>query len=293
MKKTLTAFFVVLFSLGVFGQTTQKVEPKGQELSPVKMFSGEEYMPYIFEPYRADYDFKGNIAGLNFKLFSFFTRIVELEDEWEETQFHRLPFSDEDFRDVMITSKIDLKTGLLKKMIVKTGKNITQTIEIGEGKIFITQTDGKKTKQISFDAKEKFYPCSYSNAFLSYLPLSDEFAASFACFSLNENDSGKPTIQFQKRTLRVVGTETVSTPAGTFECYKLADDMEKIKYDEDGNIKQKKKSDKPNFDEKKFWANFYNNMWIDKKTRKVVKAKLNFKIGSLTVELQPSNNTSI
>lgn len=293
MKKWLSAFFVVLFSLGVFGQTTQKIEPNGQDSSSVKMFSGEEYMPYIFEPYRADYVFRGKIAGIKFKLFSFSTRIVELEDEWEETQFHRLPFPDEDFQDVMITSSIDLKTGLLKKMVTRTGKNITQTIEIGDGKIFVTETDGRKTEQISFDAKEKLYPCSFSNTFLSYLPLNDNFAASFACFSTDETDSGKPKIRFEKRTLRVVGTEIVSTPAGTFECYKLADDAEEIKYNKDGSVKEKKKRANRDFDEKKFWANFYNNMWIDKKTRKVVKAELNFKIGNVTVELQPSNDSSI
>jgi hypothetical protein len=252
----------------------------------LKTFSGEEYMPYLFEPYQADYVFKGKLIGLNFRLFSFSTKIVELQDEWQETHFIHLPMvPDRDFRDIKITSSIDLKTGLLKKMITETGKNIVQTIEIGDGNILVSETNGKKSKSISFPARESIYPCNYSNTFLSYLPLNDNFAAAFTCFSIDETDSGEPKIRFSKRTLRVIGTENVSTPAGNFECYKLADDVEEIKYDKEGNVKQRKKK-KQIFDEDKFWANFYNNTWIDKKTRKVVKGELKFKIGKLTAELQ-------
>jgi hypothetical protein len=288
MKTIHLALYVLLFSLSIFGQTTQKSDSISQNQRLIKIFSGEDYMPNLFEPYQAAYIFKGNVIGLNFSLFSFLTKIVELEDEWQETQFYHLPMiPDRDFQDVRITSFIDLKTGLLRKMITETGEDIVQTIEINDGKIFITETDGKKSKSISFDAKEKIYPCNFSNTFLSYLPLDDNFAASFSCFSLDENASGKPKIQFLKRTLRVVGTETVSTPAGIFECYKLADETEEINYDKQGNVKEKRKK-KQIFDEDKFWANFYNNTWIDKKTRKVIKGELEFKIGSLTIEMQKS-----
>jgi hypothetical protein len=111
------------------------------------------------------------------------------------------------------------------------------------------------------------------------------FAASCICFSLDETSSKKPKIQFSKRTLREVGTITVSTPAGNFECYRLADDVEEIKYDKQGNVKERKKK-KQIFDEDKFRANFYNNTWIDKKTRKVIKGELKFKVGKLTAEGQ-------
>jgi hypothetical protein len=72
------------------------------------------------------------------------------------------------------------------------------------------------------------------------LPLNDDFAASFTCFSLDETGSGKPN------------------PAGNFECYKLADNVEEIKYDKEVSVKEMKKK-KQLFDEDKFWANFYNN----------------------------------
>lgn len=286
MKKIQLALCALLFSLSIFGQTTQKSDLISQNQKPLKTFTGEDFMLYLFESYQADYVFKGKLIGLSFRLFSFLTKIVELQDEWQETHFIRLSkMPDADFQNIKITSNIDLKTGLLKKMVAETGKNITKTIEISDGNIFVTETVGKKSKSFSFPAKEAIYPCNYSNAFLSYLPLNDNFAHSFTCFSLDETDSGKLKIQFSKRTFRVVGTENVSTPAGNFECYKLADDVEEIKYDKQGKVKEKKKK-KQIFDEDKFWANFYNNAWIDKKTRKVVKAELKFKVGKLTAELQ-------
>jgi hypothetical protein len=284
MKKIQLAICVLLFNLSIFGQTTQKSDLAAQNQSSLKTFSGEDYMPYLFEPYQANYVFKGKLIGIGFRLFSVSIKIVELENEWEETHFIHLPMvPDRDFQNIKITSSIDLKTGLLKKIVTETGKNIVRTIEIGNGDIFVTETNGKKSQSFSFPAKEAIYPCSYSNTFLSYLPLNDNFAASFSCFSLEETDSGKPKIQFSKRTLRVVGTEVVSTPAGNFECYKLADDVKEINYDKEGKVKKKKKK---YFDEDKFWANFYNNTWIDKKSRKVVKGELRFKIGKLTVEMQ-------
>lgn len=286
MKKILLVLCVILFSLSIFGQTTQKTDLIPQSQKPLKIFSGEDYLPYLFEPYQADYVFKGKLIGLSFRLFSFSTKIVQLQDEWQETHFIRLPMIPErDFQSIKITSSIDLKTGLLKKMVAETGKNIAKTIEIGDGNIFVTETNGKESKSFSFPTKEVIYPCNYSNTFLSYIPLNDDFAASFTCFSLDETDSGKPKIQFLKRTLRVVGTENISISAGNFECYKLADDVEEIKYDKEGNVKERKKK-KQIFDEDKFWANFYNNTWIDKKSRKVVKGELKFKVGKLTVEMQ-------
>lgn len=293
MRKIHVVLFVLLFSLSIFGQTTQKSNLTPQTQKPLKTYSGEDYMPYLFEPYQADYVFKGKIIGIGFRLFSFSTKIVELQDEWQETQFIHLPMvPDKNFRNIKITSSIDLKTGLLKRMVTETGKNIVQTLEVSNGNIFISETDGKKSESISFAAREVIYPCNYSNTFLSYLPLTDDFAASFSCFTLEETDSGEPKIQFSKRTLRVVGTESVSTPAGIFECYKLADSVEEIKYDKDGNVKQKKKK-KQAFNEEKLWANFFNNTWIDKNTRKVVKAELKFKIGKLTVEMQKPRFTNL
>jgi hypothetical protein len=93
-------------------------------------------MPYLFEPYQTEYVFKGKPIGLSFRLFSFSTKISELPDEWRETHFIGLSKTpDADFQNIKITSNIDLKTGLLKKMVTETGKNIVGTIEIGDGNV--------------------------------------------------------------------------------------------------------------------------------------------------------------
>jgi hypothetical protein len=213
MKKIHLALCVLLLSLSIFGQTTQKSDLSSPNQKPLKTLTGEDFMPYLFEPYQADYVFKGKLIGLSFRLFSISTKIVELPDEWQETHFIRVSKKpDADFQDIKITSNIDSKTGLLKKMVTESGKNIAKTIEIRDGNIFVGETFGKKSKSYSFPAKEAVYPCNYSNTFLSYLPLNDNFARSFTCFSLDETDSGKPKIRFSKRTLRVASSERKTSP---------------------------------------------------------------------------------
>ena len=298
MKKSFAVIFVLLFSVCCFGQETAKT---------IKFYQGDDYMPYIFEPYRAEYLFKGKVAGIPFRLFTFSTRIIELQDEWEETQQYRLEFLDyfpdadaekELLREIEMTTKIDLKTGLLKSTTARLSSVPDGNFNVNlmeAGKIIVTGIDGKRSDEKIYETREKLYPCSFSTTFLSYLPLSDDFAGSFSCFELDKDDnSNKDVVRFYKRTLRVVGTETVTVDGGTFECYKLADEAEEIKYNRDGSIKSKKKIGKREFDEEKFWKNFFNNAWIDKKSRKPVKAELLFKIGSLTMELQkPRSNYNL
>ena len=257
-----------------------------------------EFSPYLFEPYQARYVFQGKLVGIPLRLFSFSTRITELDKEWQETQNYRLEIMDTlglgqpDLREVEISSAIDLKTGLLKKLSARfpgIPGGISEADFSKSGKIVISESDGKRSREILLDAPQPFYPCTFSNAFLSYLPLSNSFSGSFGCVEIDRDEnSNKPTIRFSKRTLRVVGSETVTISAGTFDCYKLADETEEIKYNKDGTIKAKKRSGMREFDPESFWKNFYNNIWIDKATRKVVKGQLSFKHGDLTVELQPS-----
>lgn len=159
-----------------------------------------------------------------------------------------------------------------------------------DGRIVVTGTDGDRTERKVYDNREKIYPCSFSNAFLSYLPLNDNFAGTFTCVDIDgDNTSSKNPLRFTRRTLRVVGSETVKIDAGIFECYKLSDESEEIKYNADGTIKAKKKVTNSKFDEERIWRNVYSGLWIDKRTRKVIKAELNFKIGNIVVELQRPN----
>lgn len=290
MRKAFIAFSIVfLCSLFTYGQeTSAKNEADSKQNSTVKFFQGEDYMPFIFEPYRAEYVFRGNIIGLNFNFFHFSTDIVELSDQWQETQKWRITLPDEEPQNIEIISHIDLKTGLLIKLIANFGKYSSEYL-IGDTAIEAVAANGKKTKQISFANREKIYPCSFSNTFLSYLPLNENFAGSFVCFQPDEDKNGKPIVSFHKRTLHVFGTERITVDGGTFDCYKLADETEEIKYNADGSVKKKKRRENKSFDEEKIWKSFYSNSWIDKRTRKFVKGELKFKYGAIAVELQKSS----
>ncbi len=266
-----------------------------------KLFQGEPNVPFIFEPYLADYVYKGVIAGIPLKFLSSSTRIIELENEWQEDQKIALDVLDyfpsdnderEDFRNVEITSKIDLATGLLRSLSATFGNRPDVRVSVDltrDGKITVTGTDGKRTQQRVYENREKIYPCTFSNAFLSYLPLNDNFAGTFACVDFDaEKRTSKDALRFTRRTLRVVGSERVTVAGGTFDCYRLSDEAEELKYNPDGSVKEKKPVKFGQFDEKKLWKNVFSGLWIDKASRKLVKAELNFKIGSIVVELQPS-----
>ncbi len=295
--RSLVVTLVFVFVAGGFGQG---LPVNAQIVSqPARLYQGEPHIPYLFEPYQADYIYKGKIVGVPFKFLTTSTRIIELKDEWEETQKIRLEFMDyfpdqssdrEAFREIEITSNIDLKTGLLKSLSGTFANKPDARLFVSfaeDGKIVVTETDGKRTERKVYENHEKIYPCTFSNAFLSYLPLDDSFSGAFSCVDLNsDNLSDKNKIRFSRRTLRVVGSENVKIDAGTFDCYKLADETEDIKYNADGTIKAKKKVSSGQFDENKFWRNIYSNLWVDKKSRKVIKAALNFKLGNLTVEMQ-------
>lgn len=266
-----------------------------------RLYQGEPHIPYIFEPYQADYVYRAKFAGMPFKFLSSSTRIIEVADAWEEKQKISLDLLDyfpdkdgdrEDYREVELTQNIDLKTGLLRSISGTFGNKPEMRMTVSfadDGKITVTGTDGKRTQQKVYENREKIYPCTYSNAFLSYLPLDDNFAGTFTCVDIDgDSTSAKNALRFTRRTLRVVGSETVRIDAGTFDCYKLSDEAEEIKYNADGTIKSKKKISNSQFDENKIWRNVYSGLWIDKRTRKVVKAELNFKIGDIVVELQRS-----
>ena len=291
MRKSLFALFIFILSSNLFGQTVAKTV-ENQLPATIKFYQGLDYKPYFFEPYRAEYVLRGNVVGINFDLFGFSTSIVELENEWQETQRWHLGFPEDEPQDIIVTSYIDLESGLLKKLTASIG-GISSEYFIGNGTIEATAAKGKKTKQISFVNREKIYPCSFSNTFLSYLPLDENFAGSFVCFTPDEDENGKPKISFQKRTLRVVGTEKVTVDGGTFDCFKLADETEEIKYNSDGSMKEKKKRESRMFDEEKFWKSFYNATWIDRRTRQFVKGELKFKYGAVSVELQKSRRSNL
>ncbi|MBS1795612.1 MAG: hypothetical protein JSS81_17280 [Acidobacteria bacterium] len=279
MRMLSTALFVLMFGLCVFGQNAD-------QKSVIKFYQGEEFTPYLFEPYRADYKFKGRVAGLEFTLFNFSTRVFELADGWEETLNFRFKLPDTPEMNVRIVSSIDLKTGLLKRITVPGDDENLQEIFFEPAGIRIVATDGRRTESQSYPVTDKIYPCSFSTAFLSYLPLADDFAGAFSCFtSVDAGD--KPEFRIDRMTLKTVGTETIATDAGTFECWKLASDVEDVKILKNGRIKEVSKKRSPDFDGEKLWKNMYSTLWIDKKTRKFIRGEVKFKnFGSVTTEMQ-------
>jgi len=290
LMRSLIIGSVFVFVTSVFGQC---VKPE------TRLYLGEPHVPYLFQPYKADYVYRGKIVGLPFKFLRTSANIVELQDRWEETQKIRLDVLDyfpdqkndrDAFRDIEITSTIDLKTGLLKSLsgTFSNKRDFKMVVSFAEdGKIVATETDGKRTQQKTYENHEKIYPCTFSNTFLSFLPLDDNFSGTFGCVDIDgDSESAKDKIRFTRRTLTVIGSETVTIDAGTFDCFKLADRSEEVKYNSDGTIKSKKQLSNNQFDPNKVWRNVYSSLWVDKKTRKVIKAELNFKIGKLTVEMQ-------
>lgn len=297
MKRFFSIIFVFLVGTAAFAQTNDKI-------SEVKFYQGDEYMPYIFDPYRADYGIDANLLGAELNLFKYRVEITELQDRWIETQYWQLPAFVKDKADLLsITTEIDLKTGLPIKGSAEF-RGTTEEDGYVIAKSDISYADGKYTmnsiatdkngkpkanEKFSLAVKEKYYPCQ-SMTFFSYLPLSDDFAASYTCLNA-DYDSFKQTDihRVTKQTIRVFGSEKIVTKAGIFDCYKIKQSTEDLGYYDAKGVfhAEKKKSSKGNSD--KLWGNFFGSAWIDKKTRKMVRAELMYKrLAGISIEMMPN-----
>ena len=291
MRKSLLFLFTVLFSVGVFAQTAAN--------SPAyTIYNGQDYMPRLFEPYQADYLFTVKGLGMSYPFFDFSTKIIERQDSWSEEMVFKVSKS---FRDklegfpeaVYITSEIDLKTGLLRKITGEgtvEGEKIRSVMEISDDQItFLGWSNGKLKDSKTMPLTEKIYPCSYSEVFYSYLPLKDDFAGEFNCVNF-DNDDGK--LEFVKMKVRVVGSERVTINAGSFDCFKIITDGETRV-----TVKGKKKDD--NYRDKygvlNYFASLHSYTWIDKETRIPVKSELDFKKfgAKLEIELQKRRRPNV
>ena len=298
MSRIALVLFVLVFACFAGGQQLVVTVPSDDRGKAIVGFS-----PTRFEPYHADYQFHGELIGIPLSLFRYSTRIIELPDEWQETQNFHIEFmdtfdlGDRNLRNVEISSIVDLKTGLLKKMSARFPDRAIGLSEFDfttPGKIYVRETDSKRTSNRVIDLHGPVYPCSYSNTFLSYMPLNDTFSQTFNCVEIDKDDySNKDVVRFNERTLRVVGSEIVVIDAGKFDCYKIADQSEEIKYNKDGSVKSKKKAQAGAFVAERLIGHAYNFVWVDKATRKVIKAELAVKGASVSVELQPSTSRDL
>jgi hypothetical protein len=287
MRKSLSLLFIALLSVSAFAQNTAK---------PVEYtaYNGQDYMPRLFEPYRADFVFKAKGLGLTLPLFEFSTNIIERQDSWsEEITFSlnsALREKIEDFPEaIYLTSEIDLKTGLLRRVegqtTMATGEKVRSLHDFtGDQMAFQGWVNGKLLESKTVPLTKKVYPCTLSTVFFSYLPLKEDFAGEFKCLGFDDNDNP----QLLKRRLRVIGGETITTDAGTFDCFKLIDET-------DIEIKAKGKKQAASYRDKygvvEYISGLRVNTWIDKKTRIPVKSELDFKKlgGRVVVEMKKRN----
>jgi hypothetical protein len=306
MKIVASMLLAAVFGVSLFAQATPKTDQ-------VKPSQSQELLPYLFDNYNAGYGVSASFIGVKVDLLKYSIKIEELGDEWAETVFVDVPRIDDSIKSFgkvedeaesmsgTIDQHIDLKTGLLKRIETQAegvfdGKTKAfERLVVFEGDeiraTFLETPENGKTKEVySFKAKnsEKFYPCM-SSTFISYLPLSNNFAETFNCLVDGDTKKGESLV-FDKETIKVVGSETITTKAGTFDCYKMTQTGETVGYyDLQGVFKTYNKKDMPKELIGNMLKGIYSHFWIDKRTRKMVKAKFRFKkLFGMDVELEPT-----
>jgi hypothetical protein len=318
MKKITIAVFIFLFGLSIFAQDTNNT-PETIKTAEIKLFQGEDYMPYIFEPYQADYVCNAKGLGMSFNLVDYSTKIVELKDRWSEEV--RVGLSDDlrkrltattadeeialSEKPMSMVTEIDLKTGLLLNATASFGQQTglqVMSLNVNKDNVMVNFLDEKKQSHSqTFLTAEKLYPCD-SSVFLSYLPLDENFVGSFKCINF---DFEKMQLNRFTRTMKVVGSETIITKAGRFETFKIMEmpqvKVEKLSGDWD-KMPKTKATEKLRKDVGKFgkgvegyFMSLRGYSWIDKKSRKLIKSELDFKKfgAKVTVELQSSKDFSL
>jgi hypothetical protein len=200
------------------------------------------------------YNYKASIAvgGQQIPL-TMKTDIKEENGAWTVTDTAQLPQGE-----VADISTIEKGSLLLKRRVIKQGP-MTMEINVAPNKLSGSTTMSGQSTPIDADPGGALF-ADGAGAFevLASLPLSDGYSLSFRNFDVQKQ---KPQI----KQLKVIGTESVTVPAGTFDAYKL----EIVAADNDAD-KQ--------------------TVWIDKGSRKVLKVSavlpsLNGAI--LTSELTP------
>jgi len=152
-------------------------------------------------------------------------------------------------------STIEKGSLLLKRRYIKQGPMLIE-MNVAPNKLTGTATINGQSKPIDVDPGGALFADGAGTfQVLAALPLADGYSLNFRNFDVQTQ---KPQI----KQLKVVGSESVTVPAGTFDAYKL----EIIAADND--------SDK-------------QTVWIDKGTRKVLKISAAFNGAVLTSELTP------
>ena len=141
--------------------------------------------------------------------------------------------------EVVDVSTIEKGSLLLKRRMIKQGP-VTVEMNVAPNKVSGSMTMNGQTTPIDADpGGALFADGAGTYEVIASLPLADGYTLSFRNFDVQKK---KPQI----KQLKVVGTESVTVPAGTFDAYKV----EIVSADNDAD-KQ--------------------TVWIDKASRKVLK----------------------
>ena len=162
------------------------------------------------------------------------TEIKEENGAWTVTDTAQTPQGE-----IFDVSTIEKGSLLLKRRVIKQGP-VTIEMNVAPNKLSGTTTMNGQSKPIDVDPGGALF-ADGAGAFdvIASLPLADGYSLSFRNFDVQKQ---KPQI----KQLKVVGTESVTVPAGTFDAYKV----EIVAADNDAD-KQ--------------------TVWIDKASRKVLK----------------------
>jgi dipeptidyl aminopeptidase/acylaminoacyl peptidase len=167
------------------------------------------------------------------------TEIKENGGNWIATETAESPA----FGKIVDVSTIEKGTLILKHRSINQG-GVTVEIDFKDNKATGTMTQGGQPKPISADVGgDLFADGGGAYDVLAHLPLAPDYAISFSNFDVQKL---KPQI----RQLKVLGTESVTVAAGTFDAYKVE------------SVAAEDEADK-------------QILWIAKDTRKVLKITAN------------------
>ncbi len=210
------------------------VDPKSVTL-PKEVSSTTELPKPAVDLRPGTFNYKASIAfgGQNIPL-TMKSEIKEENGAWTVTDTAQTPQGE-----VSDVSTIEKGSLLLKKRVITQGPMIME-INVAPDKLSGTATMNGQSKPIDVDPGGALF-ADGAGAFdvIASLPLADGYSLSFRNFDVQKQ---KPQI----KQLKVLGTESVTVPAGTFDAYKV----EIIAADNDAD-KQ--------------------TVWIDKTSRKVLK----------------------
>ena len=257
-EKFLAKYLGGRFQEGMTPEVSQRLKEINVDVKTVtlpKMMTSTSEVPKPAVDLRpGTHNYKATIAlgGQSVPLSSK-TDIKEENGAWIVTETVTLPQGD-----VVDVSTIEKGSLLLKRRSIKQGP-VSIEMNVAPNKLTGTSTMGGQPKPIDVDpGGALFADGAGGHEVIASLPLADGYTSSFRNFDVMKQ---KPQI----KQLKVVGSESVTVPAGTFDAYKV-----EILSAENEAEKQ--------------------TVWIDKASRKVLKIEAvltNLNGAILTSELTP------